>query len=205
MVLAALSLLSSILILAIHHHSCQTGPPEWLQRFAFHVLGRILCVHLEYEADNSSPRELITSKQLKESTNVDETPKSKHRNGASFDSQIGEQRQQLRKLPAHPKLDTSMLYTSEMNHLHPVVELVKLSTAKLMKDEATFGCEQHWKDIAKIFDRFLLVIFVFVAATLCVVLLVVLPLCGPTTVEPIIISWRHRLTLLWRLILIITN
>ena len=51
--MATLSVLTSILVLYLFHHSTAKRAPRWLRRLAFQGLARLLCMHAAVPADDA--------------------------------------------------------------------------------------------------------------------------------------------------------
>ena len=80
--------------------------------------------------------------------------------------------------------DFSLKHSQEIENLNAVFDLVRTSTAKMKKDELVSIWREQWSEIARIFDRLLLFIFLGITIIVCVVLLGILPLFGPTMAQP---------------------
>jgi hypothetical protein len=65
--MATLSVLTSILVLYLYHHSTTRRAPVWLRTLAFHWLARILCMHAAVPPDDPAlfkPSVSISSSSL---------------------------------------------------------------------------------------------------------------------------------------------
>ena len=200
MVLAALSLLSTVLVLMIHHHTCHVGPPKWLQKLMFQYLARIVCMrkksirvesNIDDTIDQQQFRDNISRQSSSSSTNIDIIMgENQTGNGKFYDGRVKPEPQKQQQQELHLEdvsgyeSDFSLKHSQEIENLNAVFDLVRTSTTKMKKDELVSIWREQWSEIARIFDRLLLFIFLGITIIVCVVLLGILPLFGPTMVQP---------------------
>ena len=167
MVMAAVSIFASVVVLDLHHQDASRAVPPWLRKLVFGYVARLLCFLNPYKQECMRLREVAATNSFRvkyEGVNRDETN--------------GRERTSSGKNGLHGLYDEVELLITQRKNL-PMLEeiLVHLReiSAKMRKNIKRDHIKHEWRMLAKIIDRFLMIVFVSSILILTVSILYIVP------------------------------
>jgi len=165
--MTALSILFCVVVLNLHHEEKNTPVPHWL-RCVYNYVAFVLCMRHYNSGQRASLFPLIDVKQ------------SLRRNNMSYRRQA--------PLPFDGLLESSMYSDdgrSTTNHkagsaMEEILQHLRQVTGRLKESEEQDIIRLQWKMLAKLLDRFFLILFVLLVVVSSLGLLVFYPLFGRT-------------------------
>jgi len=209
MFLAGLSLVSTVLVLRLHHS--QSTVPNWLYNFTTSILSRAVCLTLPSNnklfpddvTQPPSPPDVVKYKGVNDVIAKSRTMNiisqtgclrvQPHSSEASRDPAVSNQLPPRdpaisNQLPPRDPAVSNQLsrIRSEMYEvLESVTRLTSALTDRLEREKKGGEKESRWRDIARVFDKLFLIVHVFLTISLAVFLLGIYPQVGPKNWQPL--------------------
>ena len=167
MVMTGISIVISVIVLDLHHHEATTPVPKWLRRLVFGCMGRLMCVYASVQHENSSVFQIAHGKLRKtcEGSGEEEERLAEHMDG--YNSVV--------KGLFYDDLEAIMAPRRRKPMLEEILQHLRDITTKMKRNIKRDQVKEEWKLLAKIIDRFLLVIFLLAITTLTVSILYFYP------------------------------
>lgn len=166
MVMTALSIVISVVILDLHHHEPNRPVPDWLRRIVFGILSRLMFIDTPYKNEPTSSffrqkKKNLVKKRMKSSIEGDHESEDINRpknNSLNDDC-----------------LEISLLMKKKFYLFEEILLHLREITAKMRKNIKREQLNEEWKMVAKIIDRFLLLIFLLAIIGLTLSILYIYP------------------------------
>ena len=147
MILTGMSVLASVIVLAIHHRDSASRVPHWLHHFAFDLLSPVFC------------RVTLHTSELNA---LDAVIKSEHGSSAAPEvvSSVTDARS-MDKLtrPGQPQ-DVMLSLQGDFNAIHKdLKDQMRRITIIIQRRGMQYLAHHEWRMVAKVFDRVLLIIY----------------------------------------------
>lgn len=166
MVMTALSIVISVVILELHHHEPNRPVPNWLRRIVFGVLSKLMFIETPYKNESTS---IFFPKRVK---NV-------ARKGLKIDIEEIRMFEDVKRQQNCSFIDESLEIAKQLRGKQHVFEEIlqhlKEITTKMKKNIKREKLNEEWKMLAKIIDRFLLLIFLLAIIGLTLSILYIYP------------------------------
>ncbi len=193
MAMTATSILICVVVLNLHHRDPSAPVPTWLRRLSYNVLAPLVCMRSppQPKKPDSVLRLCEFTGKFAVGTSFNETEKEGvgtgfesntllNRTPSSFDDNgINEQRMHLLKSGKKKVM------------LEEVVQHLRKITDKIKEKDNEKTVKADWKNVAKILDRFFLMVFVCLVIISSVVLLYVYPMSARERNEAAIFGETH--------------
>ena len=174
MVMTAISIVISVIVLDLHHHEPTTPVPRWLRKFAYGFAAKILCMKTNYTPEKSHSLYSVTHAS---SWKRNEHGETLEENGIREDDRLmhgvnGPMRnlyEDFEFLVSSRK--KSLVFEEILQHLRDI-------TGKIKSNVKRENIREEWQTVAKIIDRFLLLIFLIAIVSLTVSILLLYPHFG---------------------------
>ena len=184
MAMTAMSILICVVVLNIHHRDPCTPVPIWLQRLAYNIMAPIVCMRHVVNARGSTVYQLCeTSREYQSNSTTKEHQRDPcHTNHGKQYRLSTEQRRGTREtnLDDNGLCDqvAQMLRSSSRKKmvLEEILKHLKQITSKMKDNDEEDSMKMEWKGVAKILDRFFLMLFVLLVIVSSSVLLFFYPL-----------------------------
>ena len=171
MAMTATSILICVIVLNLHHRDPNAPVPKWLRNITYNVMAPMVCM--------GQPKRGQTVYQLCEFTREyahgvssnSANPKSNHQPQDGVSAPIDENGlyDQISSLVMQGQGKKKPLLEEVVKHLQRI-------TAKLREKDEQESLRVEWQDVAKILDRFFLMVFVLLVIISSVVLLLFYPM-----------------------------
>ena len=178
----------SVIVLDLHHHEPTHHVPTWLRAVVFGFMARLLCIYTPYNIEPAKQSSLGRARGSSGRSNH-VTRDSKRTQNYAYD----EEQPVLNSISSDMNgVDANCTSSNNVRYLYdeldalahgrqrtPVLEEVlqhlRGITSKMKSNIRRDGIKQEWQMLAKIIDRFLLVIFLLAITTLTLVILYIYP------------------------------
>ena len=183
MVMTAFSIVISVIVLDLHHHEPSSPVPRWTRKLVFGVMAKILCMKTPYQNETSSLFQIAhgrlygppgTSKFAQNVDDCDEEDVLNENNIMGIHTLMRGLYDDLEAVMAPRK--KRPLFDEILQHLRDI-------TTKMKRNIKRDQVKEEWKMVAKIVDRFLLIIFMFAIITLTVTILYIYPVMASAMAE----------------------
>lgn len=169
MVMTAFSIVISVIVLDLHHHEPSSPVPRWLRRLVFGFMARILCMKTPYGTESSSLFQIAHGRlrhtHVTSAEDCDEDILEAN-NIAGITAVMRGLYDDLESVMAPKK--KKPLFEEILQHLRDI-------TTKMKRNIRREQIKEEWKMVAKVIDRFLLVIFLIAIITLTATILYIYP------------------------------
>ena len=185
MVMTAVSIVISVIVLDLHHHEPTHPVPRWLRYFVFGTMARIMCMYTPYSSEIRVPASMqprFHSSRRRSSSHYSNSRQQSQRKPRCDEEdclnveQNGVEGINVQVRYMYDELDS--IVTSQ-NKKRPVLEEIlqhlRDITSKMKKNTRRDQIKEEWKMLAKVIDRFLLVIFLLAITTLSLSILYIYP------------------------------
>ena len=171
MVMTAFSIVISVIVLDLHHHEPSSPVPRWLRRLVFGFMARLLCMKTPYGTESSSLFQIAHGRlrQSHVATHQDECLEDEvleANNIAGITAVMRGLYDDLESVMAPKK--KKPLFEEILQHLRDI-------TTKMKRNIRREQIKEEWKMVAKVIDRFLLIIFLIAIITLTATILYIYP------------------------------
>ncbi len=182
MAMTAASILICVVVLNLHHRDPSSPPPLWLRRLTYDFLAPIVCMRsrrprgqtvyqlCEFAKDYAVGTAIHVDSSLDsgfDQTNMRDQSFSSVRDQSSIDE---------------TSLNENMYFLMKTGRkkvmLEEVIQHLRKVTAKIKEKDEQETLKTEWKNVAKILDRFFLVIFILLVFISSTVLLYVYPMAA---------------------------
>lgn len=167
MVMTGISIVISVIVLDLHHHDATSPVPKWLRRLVFGCMGRLLCVYTSIQHENSSVFQIAHGKLRKACEGSGEEEERLAENMDGMNNVV--------KSMIYDDLEAIMAPRKRKPVLEEILQHLRDITTKMKRNIKRDQVKEEWKLLAKIIDRFLLVIFLLAITTLTVSILYIYP------------------------------
>ena len=186
MVMTAFSIVISVIVLDLHHHEPSSPVPKWTRRLVFGVMAKVLCMKTPYQNESSSLFQIAhgrlyglygpagSSKFAHPVDDCDEEDVLNENNIMGLHTLMKGLYDDLEAVMAPKK--KKPLFGEILQHLRDI-------TTKMKRNIKKEQVKEEWKMIAKIVDRFLLIIFMIAIITLTVTILYIYPVMANAMAE----------------------
>lgn len=173
MMIAAMSLFSTVIVLRLFHNVSAT-PPLWLQSLAFKILARVTFVKTLAPTDIAVAwgKSLDILQDKPETFQVNNAKLTMAPNVCS----CSERKERMEGYQLAMQIQEMIM---SIRILTRTINLKIENRARLHRQEMV------WHDIARVFDRLFLVFYLVVTCVVCIVLLGIYPQTGPKTTDAI--------------------
>ena len=187
MAMTATSILICVVVLNLHHRDPNAPVPLWLRRLTHNVMAPLVCMRSHTMQRGQAVYQLCEfsqnyamSMQHTENHTTEETPLAAP---TLEDANLCEQVCYLTKSSGKKKA-----------LLEEVVKHLRQITAKLKEKDETEALKAEWKTVAKILDRFFLMLFILIVIISSTLLLLVYPYFGQ---KDLFANMENRWKWLW--------
>ena len=175
--MTATSILICVVVLNLHHRDPSAPAPKWLKNLTYNVLAPLVCMKsrepkkgktvyqlCEFTRDYAMGTALNDNYTEYHTTNIDSSATPMNHTSSLEDNGFNDQMYYLLKSGRKKVL------------LEEVVQHLRKITFKIKEKDEQESLKSEWKNVAKILDRFFLMVFVFLVIISSVVLLYVYPM-----------------------------
>ncbi len=178
MVMTAFSIVISVIVLDLHHHEPSSPVPRWMRRLVFGFMAKLLCMKTPYQNESSSLFQIAHGRLRLPGA---PPPKLVHQNAADDcddDDLLNENNivglhSLMRGL--YDDLEAVMAPKKKKPLFDEILQHLRDITTKMKRNIKREQVQEEWKMVAKIVDRFLLIIFMIAIITLTVTILYIYP------------------------------
>ena len=185
MVMTAFSIVISVIVLDLHHHEPSSPVPRWVRKMVFGVMAKMLCMKTPYQNESSSLFQIahgrlgygLAGSSSRFAHNVDDCDEEdvlNENNILGLHTLMKGLYDDLEAVMAPKK--KKPLFDEILQHLRDI-------TTKMKRNIKREQVKEEWKMIAKIVDRFLLIIFMFAIIALTLTILYIYPVLATAMAE----------------------
>lgn len=172
MVMAAVSIFASVVVLDLHHQDSSRAVPRWLRTLVFGYVGRLLCVFNPYRAECLHLSEVAAANSWRRkyegvSATVDDGGSVRGAPGG------GSCRNGLNGM--YDELEVLISQRKNVPMIEEILLHLREISAKMRKSIKRDHIKHEWRMLAKIIDRFLMIVFVGTMLILTVSILYIVP------------------------------
>ena len=167
MVMAAVSIFASVVVLDLHHQDATRAVPPWLRTLVFGYVARLLCFLNPYKQECMRLREVAATNsfRVKYEGVPREEPNGREHTTSSKNGLHG----------LYDELELSITHRKNLPMLEEILVHLREITAKMRKTIKRDHIKHEWRMLAKIIDRFLMIVFVSSILILTVSILYIVP------------------------------
>ena len=196
MVMTAVSIVISVIVLDLHHHEPTHHVPNWLRRLVFGFFARMLCIYTPYTQQllaeskqvnrNASSRYNGNSAARRRNSSRDKC--SRNPSSCSRQQRFCEEEEgMIKATPEQNGVDgvnlaVRYLYDdletatrAKAPALEEILQHLRGFSAKMKNNIKRDSIKEEWQMLAKVIDRFLLVIFLLAISSLTLIILYIYP------------------------------
>lgn len=173
MAMTATSILICVVVLNLHHRDPNAPVPRWLRHLTYNIMAPMVCMRSHTNTRGSTVYQLCEFAK--------DYAMTLHENHSDQD-----QREQQQQQTAQTSLDDNgicdhMCYIMKGSAkkkilLEEVVKHLRQITCKIKEQDEQDSLKAEWKIVAKILDRFFLILFILIVIVSSLVLLILYPL-----------------------------
>ncbi len=167
MVMTAFSIVISVIVLDLHHHEPSNPPPKWLRRIVFGFMAHIICMRTPYQNESSSLFQIAHGKLRHPMHDTDDEEDRMEENHLPGLTHL------MRGL--YDDLETVMAPKKKKPLFEEILQHLRDITTKMKRNIKREQIKEEWKMVAKIIDRFLLVVFLIAIVMLTSTILYIYP------------------------------
>ena len=188
MVMTAVSIVISVIVLDLHHHEPTHHVPDWLRALVFGFMARLLCIYTPYSTERTKTAAHGSSRMQGRHRHSSRSSRSctHAHNWACDDEQpvLTSVTSEHNGVEAGVTMNVKYLYDEldalttgrqKTPLLEEILQHLRGITAKIKTNIRRDAIKEEWQMLAKIIDRFLLVIFLLAITTLTLVILYIYP------------------------------
>ena len=191
MVMTGFSIVISVIVLDLHHHEPTAPVPRWLRKLVFGCMARVLCIYTPYQHEHSSLFQIahgrVSRKEKCSSRTNGQTPEPVpvigddeeqcHMEENNIDGMHEGMHDGMHSLVRglYDELEAIMAPRKRRPLLDEILQHLRDITSKMKRNIRREQIKEEWKMLAKIIDRFLLVMFLIAITGLTVSILYIYP------------------------------
>ena len=168
MVMTAFSIVISVIVLDLHHHEPSTPVPKWLRRLVFGFMARIVCMRTPYQNESSSLFQIAHGTLRHPLHDIDD--EEEHRIEENHLPGLTHLMKGL-----YDDLEAVMAPKKKKPLFEEILQHLRDITTKMKRNIKREQIKEEWKMVAKIIDRFLLIVFVLAIVMLTATILYIYP------------------------------
>ncbi|KAK2140692.1 hypothetical protein LSH36_1277g00009 [Paralvinella palmiformis] len=184
MVMTGFSIVISVIVLDLHHHEPNAPVPRWLRKLVFGCMARLLCIFTPYQHEHSSVFQIAHGRATKgkpHPSSCNANPQEQvvdeeeacHLEENNIDGLNDGMHPLVRGL--YDELEAIMAPRKSRPVLDEILQHLMDITSKMKRNIKRDQIKEEWKMLAKIIDRFLLVMFLIAITGLTVSILYIYP------------------------------
>ena len=171
MVMTAFSIIISVIVLDLHHHEPSNPVPRWLRQLVFGCMARMLCMETPYRNESSSLFQIAHGRLKQPVSDADNA--SLDEEDLAEDSHVQGMNNFMKNL--YDDLEVVMAPKKRRPLFDEILQHMRDITTKMKRNIKREQVKEEWKMVAKVIDRFLLVIFLIAIITLTATILYIYP------------------------------
>ncbi len=192
MVMTGFSIVISVIVLDLHHHEPTSPVPRWLRRLVFGCMARLLCIFTPFTSEHSSLFQIAHGRVRKEpggcrengtldeeehleSNNVDGLGLHHDSGGGGGGLPAGGDGMHTFVRGLYDELEAIMAPRKRKPLFEEILQHLRDITSKMRRNIRRDQVKEEWKMLAKIIDRFLLVMFLIAITALTISILYIYP------------------------------
>jgi hypothetical protein len=174
MLIAAMTLLSSVVVLYLYHNAA-VAPPLWLQKLAFNVLAPAVCWKTTAKNDITLSKDSTVADGNKSSNSSTNCPRNSNNVGSATSACETEE----------SRSDANQFPWPIQEAIASIRNLTRTINAKINSNARRHRQVMIWREIAGIFDRVFFIFYIVLTFIVSVILLGIYPQTVPKTTEAI--------------------
>lgn len=180
MVMTAISIVICVIVLDLHHHEPTHPVPNWLRRIVFRWMARVLCMRIPFDPqlsqDLDQAARRLFSRSVRRHSSSRAYPGSAEDGGLTDNGGIHEQEMDVAVQYLHEELESLVEPRSRQKPvLEEILDHLREITDKMKRNILREQIKEEWRLVAKVIDRFLLIIFLLAITSLSLGILYIYP------------------------------
>lgn len=180
--MTAFSIVISVIVLDLHHHEPTEPPPRWLRYLVFNIMARVTCQRTPYSNESSSLFQIAHGRMRQSARQSSNRSNHNHHNSVAEEDEEERIMEENHVTNLHvmmkglyDDLEAVMAPKKKKPLFDEILQHLRDITTKMKRNIKREQIKEEWKMVAKVMDRFLLVVFLIAIVGLTVSILYIYP------------------------------